>query len=148
VRNASIVQQRQASAAALAVFDHSVEKAGTQTTKYQGADVENLALANDIVQAAHDFFHWCDSILDVHPVEVDVVGLPSFQSDFQCLHHVSCGDSPLDRCLARHWSMDLRHSYPIAVGLLPPLLSRPLFQSLRGSKPFTFSESVWRAAAS
>src|SRR6202040_2621734 len=39
------------------------------------ADVENLALANQIVQAAHDFFHGCDSIPDVHPVQVDVVGL-------------------------------------------------------------------------
>jgi len=26
------------------------------------AEVENLALANEIVQAAHDFFHWCDPV--------------------------------------------------------------------------------------
>jgi hypothetical protein len=50
-------------------------------------DVENLALANDIVQAAHDFFHWSNPIPDVHPVQIDVVGLQSFQTGFQCLHH-------------------------------------------------------------
>jgi hypothetical protein len=44
------------------------------------ADVENLALANHIVQAAHDIFHGCDAIPDVHPVQVDVVGLQSFQT--------------------------------------------------------------------
>src|SRR6266849_1506242 len=51
------------------------------------ADVENLALANQVVQTAHDFFHWCDPIPDVHPVQVDVVGLQSFQTVFYCLHH-------------------------------------------------------------
>src|SRR5260370_39648464 len=52
------------------------------------ADVENLALANNIVQTSHDFFHGCDSIPDVHPVQVDVVGLQSLQTGFQCLHHI------------------------------------------------------------
>src|SRR3984893_62104 len=46
------------------------------------ADVENLALANNIVQTAHDFFHWCDPIPDVHPVQVDVVCLQSLQTGF------------------------------------------------------------------
>jgi hypothetical protein len=33
------------------------------------------------------FFHWCDPIPDVHPVRIDVVGLQSLQTGFQCLHH-------------------------------------------------------------
>src|SRR6202795_3788151 len=52
------------------------------------ADVKNLALANQVIQTAHDFFHRCDPVPDVHPVQVDVVGLQSFQTGFHCLHHV------------------------------------------------------------
>jgi len=51
------------------------------------ADVENLALANEIVQAAHDFFHWCDPVPDVYPVQIEVVGLQSLQTGFYRLHH-------------------------------------------------------------
>src|SRR5882762_2763185 len=52
------------------------------------ADVKSLALANQIVQTAHDFFHRRDPVPDVHPVQVDVVGLQSFQTGFHRLHHV------------------------------------------------------------
>jgi len=49
------------------------------------AFTENLALANDIGQAAHDFFHWCDP-LSYAPSKVDVGGLRSIQSGF-CLYY-------------------------------------------------------------
>ena len=51
------------------------------------AGVENLSLANEIVQSTHDFFHWCDPIPDVHPLQVDEVGLQPLQTGFHCLHH-------------------------------------------------------------
>src|SRR6266404_3275967 len=62
---------------------HSVCLGDPPCGSVRDADVENLALANDIVQAAHDFFHWCDPIPDVHPVQIDVFGLQSFQTGFQ-----------------------------------------------------------------
>ena len=71
------------------------------------AGVENLSLANEIVQSTHDFFHWCDPIPDVHPVQIDVVGLQSFQTGFQCLHHAFAVIAPphWDRCRAQRWSI-------------------------------------------
>jgi len=51
------------------------------------AGVENLSRADDIVKAAHDFFHRCDSFPDVRPIQVDIVGLQSLQTGFHCLHH-------------------------------------------------------------
>jgi hypothetical protein len=52
------------------------------------ADVEHLAYANQIIQRSHDFFDWRHLIPDVDPVEIDVVGLQSFEARFHCLHHV------------------------------------------------------------
>jgi hypothetical protein len=37
----------------------------------RGADVQNLSLANEVIQAPHDLFHRRDPIPDVHPVQVD-----------------------------------------------------------------------------
>src|SRR6266851_4103181 len=51
------------------------------------AYVENLSRASEIVQSAHDFFHGGDPVPDVHPVQVDIVGLQSLQTGFHCLHH-------------------------------------------------------------
>src|SRR6266436_8945283 len=53
----------------------------------RNSDVEHLALANQIVQSAHDFFDWRNLVPHVDPVQVDVVGLQSLETRFHCLHH-------------------------------------------------------------
>jgi hypothetical protein len=52
------------------------------------SDVENFALANEVVECAHGFFGGSELIPDVHPVEIDVIGFEALQAGLDGLDHV------------------------------------------------------------
>src|SRR5215510_9604918 len=51
------------------------------------ADVEHFALADEVVERAHDLFDGRESVPNVHPVKVDVAGLQALEAGFDGLDH-------------------------------------------------------------
>jgi len=54
----------------------------------RNSDVEHLALANQVIQPSHHFFDRRHLAPDVHPEQVDVIGLQPSEARFYSLHHI------------------------------------------------------------